>query len=253
MFKVIKISAFKDNYIWLLCNGTAAVVVDPGDARPVLEVLQRDGLSLDAILVTHHHHDHQGGIAELLEHFPARVFGPAAESITAVTQPLYGGECFRLESLAADFQVLAVPGHTLGHLAYLGEGCLFCGDTLFAGGCGRLFEGTAAQMWDSLKRLSILPDDTQIYCAHEYTEANLRFAMAVEPGNRRLRDRVDAVAVTRAKGLSTIPSTLSIEKNTNPFLRCAQAEVVMVARQHGARNNDPGEVFAALRHWKNDF
>jgi hydroxyacylglutathione hydrolase len=228
-------------------------VVDPGDARPVLEVLEREGLTLASILVTHHHNDHQGGIPGLLARYPAEVFGPASESITGITQPLQGGETISLASLGVDFQVFAVPGHTLGHLAYYGSGCLFCGDTLFGAGCGRLFEGTPAQMHDSLTRLAALPEQTTAYCAHEYTEANLRFAMAVEPGNRRLRDRVDEVAVARAKGLATVPFTIALEKATNPFLRCSQAEVVDTARSRGAQTLTALAVFTVLRQWKNDF
>lgn len=253
MFDVITIPAFKDNYIWLLRKGASAVVVDPGDARPVLEVLRREGLTLSAILVTHHHADHQGGVAQLLEHYPAEVFGPATESITALTQPLSGGETIRLEALGAEFRVLAVPGHTLGHLAYHGSDCLFCGDTLFAGGCGRVFEGTLAQMHDSLTRLSVFSDDTAVYCAHEYTEANLRFALAVEPGNRQLRDRVDEVAVARAKGWATVPSRLGIEKATNPFLRCDKAGLIAAAQSREAQAREPVEVFSVLRAWKDAF
>ena len=258
MFDVIRIPAFKDNYIWLLRKGASAVVVDPGDARPVLDLLEREGLTLTSILITHHHADHQGGVARLLENYAAPVFGPAAESITAITRPLFGGETIRLESLDLELQVLAVPGHTLGHLAYFGSGCLFCGDTLFTGGCGRLFEGTPAQMHDSLTRLAALPEQTAVFCAHEYTETNLRFALAVEPRNRRLRERVDEVAVARAKGWATVPSTLALERATNPFLRCQEAEVVATARSRAALNNqafsgDPVAVFSVLREWRNGF
>ena len=258
MFDVIRIPAFKDNYIWLLRKGASAVVVDPGDARPVLDVLEREGLTLTSILITHHHADHQGGVARLLENYAAPVFGPAAESITAITRPLFGGETIRLESLDLELQVLAVPGHTLGHLAYFGSGCLFCGDTLFTGGCGRLFEGTPAQMHDSLTRLAALPEQTAVFCAHEYTETNLRFALTVEPRNRRLRERVDEVAVARAKGWATVPSTLALERATNPFLRCQEAEVVATAKSRAALNNqafsgDPLAVFSVLREWRNSF
>jgi hydroxyacylglutathione hydrolase len=254
MFDITRIPAFKDNYLWLLRQGTAAVVVDPGDAAPVLDVLQREGITLASILITHHHRDHQGGIAGLLAHSPSvKVFGPAEESITGMTDPLRGGECVRLTPLDLELRVMAVPGHTRGHLAYYGEGCLFCGDTLFGGGCGRLFEGTPRAMYDSLARLVALPDETEVYCAHEYTEANLRFALAVEPGNRALRRRADEVAVLRAKGLSTVPSTLAVEKATNPFLRCEEAEVVAAAQARGAAGDDPVAVFAALREWKNSF
>ena len=253
MFDVIRIPAFKDNYIWLLRKGASAVVVDPGDARPVLEVLQREGLTLSSILVTHHHADHQGGVGSLLAHYPAEVYGPATESITGITQSLYGGETIRITSLGAEFQIVAIPGHTLGHIAYYGSGCLFCGDTLFAGGCGRLFEGTPTQMHDSLTRLSAFPGQTAVYCGHEYTEANLRFALAVEPGNGILRARVNDVAVARAKGKATVPSTIALEKATNPFLRCGEPEVIASAQSRVARAVEPVDVFAALREWKNGF
>ena len=253
MFDVIRIPAFKDNYIWLLRKAATAVVVDPGDARPVLELLEREELTLASILVTHHHHDHQGGVAELLTHYPAAVFGPAAESITGITQPLHGGETIGLPSLGVDFRVFAVPGHTLGHLAYYGGGALFCGDTLFGAGCGRLFEGSPLQMHDSLQGLALLPDSTAVYCAHEYTEANLRFALAVEPGNRQLRRRVDDVAVMRAKGWATVPSTMALEKATNPFLRCSEPEIVASAQTRVRRALSAAEVFAALREWRNSF
>ncbi len=256
MFDIIRVPAFKDNYIWLLRKGASAVVVDPGDARPVLEVLEREGLTLTSILVTHHHADHQGGVASLLAHYPAEVYGPASESITALTQPLSGGETICLDALGVEFQVFAVPGHTLGHLAYYGCGSLFCGDTLFAAGCGRLFEGTPTQMHDSLARLAALPDQTTVYCAHEYTEANLRFALAVEPGNRRLRERVDEVTVVRAKGLATVPFTIETEKATNPFLRCSEPEVIASAQSRVAKTSDCVDsvtVFSVLREWKNGF
>ncbi|MBL8397028.1 MAG: hydroxyacylglutathione hydrolase [Candidatus Accumulibacter sp.] len=253
MFEVIRIPAFKDNYIWLLRQGMQAVVVDPGDARPVLALLNREGWSLSAILITHHHADHQGGIASLKERYPVQVFGPASEPIYGLDRPLRGGETVRIEPFDLSWQVIAVPGHTLGHLAYYGAGRLFCGDTLFGGGCGRLFEGSPEQMADSLARLASLPDDTAVYCAHEYTEANLRFALAVEPGNRQLQRRVDEVAVARAKGLSTIPSTIATEKATNPFLRCTAPEVIAAARHHWPDALDEVAIFATLREWKNHF
>lgn len=253
MFEVIHIPAFKDNYIWLLRQGMHAVVVDPGDARPVLNLLGRQGWSLSGILITHHHADHQGGIASLKQRYPVQVYGPACEPIHGLDRPLRGGETVRIDPLGLSLQVIAVPGHTLGHLAYYGAGCLFCGDTLFGGGCGRLFEGSVEQMADSLTRLAALPADTAVYCAHEYTEANLRFALAVEPGNRQLQHRVDEVAVTRAKGLPTIPSTMAIEKATKPFLRCTEPEVVASARLHRPEAFDEVTVFAALREWKNHF
>jgi hydroxyacylglutathione hydrolase len=216
-------------------------------------VLEREHLSLTAILVTHHHADHQGGVSRLLAHYRAEVFGPAAESITGRTTPVRGGDTVRIPFCDIEFQVLDVPGHTLGHVAYYGAGCLFCGDTLFGAGCGRLFEGTATQMADSLARLAALPDQTAVYCAHEYTLANLRFALAVEPGNRCLRSRAEAVSLARDEGLPTIPSTIALEKASNPFLRCGEPEVVASARRRVPEAKDAVAVFAALRAWKDGF
>lgn len=253
MFEVIRIPAFKDNYIWLLRKGRSAVVVDPGDALPVLEVLKHEALQLEAILITHHHADHQGGVARLLSEYPVEVFGPAAESITGLTRPLSGGESIRFEATGAEFRVLAVPGHTLGHLAYYGNGCLFCGDTLFGAGCGRLFEGTPAQMSESLAKLAALPEETVVYCAHEYTQVNLRFAQTVEPGNRELQHRVEDVATARAEGRATIPSSIALEKATNPFLRCHAPEIIALVSDRGEDASDALAVFAALRQWRNAF
>ena len=260
MFEIFSIPAFKDNYIWLLVRGTQAFVVDPGDAAPVIARLEADGLDLVGILVTHHHADHQGGIGELCARYPAEVYAPASESITGTTRPLRGGEV--LDVLGTAVQVLAVPGHTLGHLAYLAPGVLFCGDTLFGAGCGRLFEGTPAQMSASLAQIAALPDETLIYCAHEYTEMNLPFALTVEPDNAALRQRAAAVAHLRRAGLATVPLTLggeTGEKATNPFLRCTQPAVIAAALAHTAtveKTAGPGseiEVFAALRGWRNNF
>jgi hydroxyacylglutathione hydrolase len=251
MFDVSFIPAFKDNYIWLLTRGKRAVVVDPGDAAPVLARLEADGLTLEGILITHHHADHQGGVAELVARGPVRVHAPGNESITGCTHPLYGGET--IEILGYPVSVMAVPGHTLGHLAYLTEGCLFCGDTLFGAGCGRLFEGTPEQMSGSLERIAALPDATRIYCAHEYTEMNLRFALAGEPDNAALQARAERVASLRGAGLPSIPSTWGEEKATNPFLRCSQPAVIEAALQHGAAARDRVSVFAAIRAWRNGF
>ena len=253
MFDIIRIPAFKDNYIWLLRKGAAAVVVDPGDAGPVLEVLKREGLALTAILITHHHADHQGGVAGLLAHYPAEVFGPTDESITGLSRPLRGGETIKLSGLDVQLEVIAVPGHTLGHLAYYGAGCLFCGDTLFTAGCGRVFEGTMAQMFASLERLAALPEETSVYCAHEYTQANLRFALAADPGNRVLQQRAAEAAAARAEGRASVPSTLAQEKATNPFLRCGEPALVASAQNRVAQAIDPLEVFTVLREWKYVF
>ena len=251
MFEILLIPAFKDNYIWLLVRDGHAAVVDPGDPTPVIARLEALQLKLDTILITHHHADHQGGVEELVARWQPRVFGPAKESITGCTDPLSGGE--RIEVLGQAVAVLQVGGHTRAHLAYYVPGAVFCGDTLFGAGCGRLFEGTPAQMCDSLARLAALPDETRIYCAHEYTEMNLRFAVAVEPHNRLLRERVERVARIRAAGLSSIPSTLGEEKATNPFLRCGEPAVVAAAQAHGAVDLSLVPVFAAIRGWRNSF
>jgi hydroxyacylglutathione hydrolase len=251
MFEISLIPAFKDNYIWLLTRGRSAFVVDPGDAGPVLAKLEADGLRLEGILITHHHADHQGGVAELQTRYQAVVFAPAKESITGCTSPLGGGES--IEVLGEQVRVMAVPGHTLGHLAYYVPGALFCGDTLFGAGCGRLFEGTPEQMSASLDSIAALPDETLIYCAHEYTEMNLRFALAVEPDNPALLQRVSRVAALRAAGQSSVPSTLAEEKASNPFLRCTEPVVVAAGLQHAAADASKTAVFAAIRGWRNGF
>jgi hydroxyacylglutathione hydrolase len=251
MLEISLIPAFKDNYIWLLTDQGRAVVVDPGDALPVLKRLEEDQLQLEGILITHHHPDHQGGIAALLAHAPVPVFGPANESITACSQPLQGVEV--IDVLGRSVNVLAVPGHTLGHLAYQLDGMVFCGDTLFGAGCGRLFEGSPAQMSASLAAFAAMPDETLFYCAHEYTAMNLPFALAVEPDNAALRLRVQQVAVKRAAGLPTVPLTLSEEKATNPFLRCEQPAVIAAALAHAAVDASPVAVFTAIRQWRNQF
>jgi len=250
-FDVSFIPAFKDNYIWLLGRDRQAVVIDPGEAGPALVRLAADHLTLAGILITHHHADHQGGVAGLTARYPAPVFAPASESITGCSAPLCGGE--NLELLGATVRVLAVPGHTAGHLAYLIGDRLFCGDTLFGAGCGRLFEGTPEQMAASLASIAALPPTTWIHCAHEYTEANLRFAQAVEPDNPDIAARAARVAALRRAGLPSVPSTLAEELATNPFLRCRQPAVIAAARRHGATDDSPVAVFAALRRWRNDF
>lgn len=251
MFEILLIPAFKDNYIWLLVRDGHAAVVDPGDPLPVNERLEALGLQLDSILITHHHADHQGGVAALAARWQVEVFAPGSESITGRTRALAGGETILV--LGQPVSVLAVPGHTLGHLAYYVPGALFCGDTLFGAGCGRLFEGTPAQMSDSLMRLATLPDETLVYCAHEYTEANLRFALAVEPGNEQLHERVKRVERLRDADCPSVPSTLAEEKASNPFLRCREPEVIATALEHGAHDNSPAGVFAAIREWRNKY
>jgi hydroxyacylglutathione hydrolase len=258
---VLTVPAFKDNYLWLIHDGVHAAVVDPGDAAPILAALQAHGLTLTAILLTHHHADHIGGVARLLEHSNVPVFGPRHDGIAVVTHPLGEGDRVQVPGLALELAVLDVPGHTNGHIAYVREDAgahwLFCGDTLFGAGCGRLFEGTPAQMAASLAKLAALPDDTLVYCAHEYTLSNLRFAEALEPGNRALQLRVANDSQLRGTNLPTIPSTIAIEKATNPFLRTGEAAVVgsltAAGRLAPGAGADAVTVFAALREWKNTF
>jgi hydroxyacylglutathione hydrolase len=258
MAAIIPIPAFADNYVWLLREGRAAVVVDPGDAAPVQDVLDREGLELAAILATHHHGDHVGGIEALVARRRVPVYGPAHEAIPARTHALREGDRVVVGELGLELGVLDVPGHTAGHIAYAGRvagaPALFCGDTLFAAGCGRLFEGTPPVMWASLAKLAALAHDTRVYCAHEYTLANLRFAAAVEPANAALASRARRDATLRERGQPTVPSTLAEELATNPFLRVREPAVRAAARAHAGRALDGDvAVFAELRAWKNTF
>nr|WP_281459165.1 hydroxyacylglutathione hydrolase [Pseudomonas sp. P13] len=255
MIQISALPAFTDNYIWLLQDHATqrCAVVDPGDATPVQAWLDaHPGWVLSDILITHHHHDHVGGVQALKNATHATVYGPASENIPVRDVALQDND--QLSVLGWDFDVYAVPGHTLGHIAYYHHGLLFCGDTLFAAGCGRLFEGTPAQMHQSLSRLASLPEDTLVYCTHEYTLSNLRFAAAVEPGNPDIAARLEKVSQQRNAGVMTLPSTLALEKLTNPFLRTAETSVKQKAdERNGQRNQTPSEVFAALRAWKDKF
>ena len=254
---LIPVPAFSDNYVWLLHDGERALVVDPGEARGVLQTLTRLRLRLDTILITHHHADHVGGVAELREASGARVIGPAFETMPEPLQRVSGGES--VDALGLRFEVIDVPGHTSGHIAYFtpqldGRPLLFCGDTLFSGGCGRLFEGTPAQMHQSLSRLAALPGNTRVCCTHEYTLSNLRFAQAVEPDNAELAAYVKHCRTLRAEDKPTLPSEIALERRINPFLRTAEPDVVAAAQRHvPGLSGDPVSVLAALREWKNVF
>ena len=256
MLKLIPIPAFADNYIWLLHDGQRALVVDPGDAAPVSQVLSQHALRLDSILVTHHHADHTGGVDALRAATGARVYGPASEHIPGPYLPLREGDA--ATALGLDFRVLDVPGHTAGHIAFYtpnmnGKPLLFCGDTLFSGGCGRLFEGTPAQMLASLDKLAALPAQTCVCCTHEYTLGNLRFALAVEPDNTELVAYQAQCIKLRDNDQPTLPTSIAQELLVNPFLRTRRPAIKAAALHFDATVCDDTSVFAALRQWKNQF
>lgn len=280
---IITVPAFHDNYLWLFhrTENSEAWVVDPGDSQRILAALEEHKLTLSGILITHHHPDHTGGIDDLLAKFPnIPVYGPDGGSVPQVTHGLKDGDSLKLNTLnhsssplnpgalnpsaannnnEIEFRIFALPGHTLDHIAYLHESSeaapvLFCGDTLFAGGCGRLFEGSAEQMHHSLNKLKECTDDTRVYCAHEYTLANLAFALAVEPDNETLIQRIVAAKKTREENRPTIPTTVGMEKATNPFMRSEIASIKNAAEKHsGQQLGQPSDVFAAIRQWKDNF
>jgi hydroxyacylglutathione hydrolase len=253
---IIPIPAFTDNYIWMIREGSRAVVVDPGDAAPVEAALGADSLELTAIVATHHHADHVGGIPALVRDRDIPVFAPAKERVAGATRRVTEGDRFVLPGIGIGLRVLDIPGHTAGHIACVadGEPLLFCGDTLFAAGCGRLFEGTADEMWSSLSKLAALPGATEIYCGHEYTLANLRFAAVADPGNGGIAARTARERAKRDRGAPTLPSTIADELATNPFLRANLPALAASASAHAARTlRSPVEVFAELRRWKDSF
>ena len=254
-FQLSALPAFSDNYIWLLTDARGnAAAVDPGDAAPVEQALAARRLKLCAVLVTHHHADHMGGAAALAAHHDCRVYGPSREAAEAVDMPLLDGQELELPGLGARLQVLDIPGHTAGHIAFHGHGILFCGDTLFSAGCGHPFEGTPAQMYGSLARLAALPASNLVCCGHEYTVKNLRFAATVEPDNRAVREYAVECAARRARDEPTLPSTLKLEKQVNPFLRCELPTVMQAAAQHAGRPmQDPVDTFTVIRKWKDGF
>jgi hydroxyacylglutathione hydrolase len=250
MLKIIPISAFDDNYIWLLHNGQNAVVVDPGDATPVIETLQQLKLNLAAILITHHHSDHIDGVVALLKYQTAPVYAPQYEQFKFDHIQLKEGDVVNLPQISQSFHVMWLPGHTLGHIAYVNDAYLLCGDVLFGAGCGRLMGGTAAQQLSSLTRLKALKPSTQIFCTHEYTAKNISFALTVEPSNMKLVERKQQVTSSRAQQLPSLPSTIGLELATNPFLRCTQTSII---KNSGALHTDELNVFTALRTLRNHY
>ncbi len=256
MLEITPIKAFSDNYLWLFNqSGTdTAGIVDPGDAKPVLAYLKQAHLSLSAIVLTHHHPDHIGGVNELLEHYDVPVYGPESANIPCVTHPLHEGD--KVTICGTSFSVIEIPGHTMEHIAYYADAAvhekpvLFCGDTLFAGGCGRIFEGTPAMMYQSLQKLASLKAETLVFCAHEYTLSNLAFAAAVSPDDKALQKRIKQETAKRERDIPTLPTSIELELETNPFLRCSDQS--MQGRFSG-KAETPVEIFTALRQWKDNF
>ncbi|MGF1749772.1 hydroxyacylglutathione hydrolase [Vibrio cionasavignyae] len=252
MLHIKSIPAFNDNYIWLIQNNQKlCAVVDPGDAEPVIAYLEKNQLELTTIMITHHHWDHINGIEALVAKYPnLTVIGPENDVIPHLTHQVSEGH--RIHLFGEEFLVLDLPGHTLDHIGYVGDAKLFCGDVLFSAGCGRIFEGTPEQMFNSLQKLTLLPEETDVYCTHEYTLSNLAFAMAIEPHNAYLHDYREQANQKRVQGIPTLPTSISIEKRINPFLRTQQIEV-MKSVANRSINNDPVSTFTALREWKNEF
>ena len=234
MIKIEPIKAFSDNYIWLVTTNEGLLVVDPGDASPVEAYLQNNNINLSNILITHHHFDHTGGVENLVKDNSVNVYGPTSSIFNGINKELKDGD--EINVIGINFSIIEVPGHTLDHIAFFaendGDPLLFCGDTLFAGGCGRIFEGSFEQMFESLSKLSQLPSNTKIYCGHEYTLSNLAFALEVDKSNQALIKRYEACIKARSNDIPTVPSTLEVEFQTNPFLRSHHKDIQAVSYTH---------------------
>jgi len=252
-YTIAAVPALNDNYIWIIHNESHAVVVDPGEAEPAHAYISARGLKPIAILCTHRHADHTGGIAELREVYNVPTYGRRHPGNPHLTNDLREGDRLGFDAPAIEFHIIEIPGHLDDHIAYIAPGALFCGDVLFGAGCGRNFEGTLAQLHHSLQRLAQLPEETKVYCAHEYTAANLHFAQACEPDNPEIKQRIETTRQLRAANQPTLPSTLALEKATNPFLRCTQPELIRTLQQRGLSDTGELAVFTALRAWRNRF
>lgn len=256
MLTIQAIPAFNDNYIWFIQapDSRRILIVDPGDAKPVIKAIKQQGFVPIALLITHGCHDHVDGINELLQHYDMPVYGPKNEFIPHITHPLSASDGLIVDTVFPAIRVLDIPGHTRGHLGFVIEGKLFCGDALFGAGCGRLYSGPAKVLFQSLQQIAQLPKDTMIYCAHEYTENNLHFARLIEPDNADIQQRIMNTALLRQQGKPSIPFTLALELATNPFLRCEQSEVIQAAEQFAGKPLlSPAAVFSTLRSWKDQF
>lgn len=254
MLQITPVPAFKDNYIWLLRHGKHAAVIDPGDAVPVFEALRQMDLTLDAILITHHHDDHIGGVPALQQNTGARVFAPRCENHAFQYWPVHESALITLPHLDLQLQVMEIPGHTRDHVAYYGANSLFCGDTLFNCGCGRIFDGSYEALFQSLRRINALPPATALYSAHEYTRHNIHFARSVDPDNALLANYEKEVESLRQMGKPTLPTTLAHQREVNPFLRCNHPTLIAAATRHiGDLPDSELSVFCALRKMRNSF
>ena len=254
MLSIKPIKALSDNYIWLVTTNEGSIVIDPGESKQIIDLVKSNEIDLEGILITHHHYDHTNGIEEILKYKKVEVYGPK-NNVNSITKRVKQNDVFNLIGLK--FEVIETPGHTLDHIAFYcfkdEKSILFCGDTLFSGGCGRVFEGTYSQMYESLKKLSKLPEDTQIFCGHEYTSSNLQFACAVEPNNQFIKEYNEEIIEKTKNGVPSLHSSLKIEHMINPFIRCNEENLIDNINKKFGEIISEIEIFSTLRKWKDDF